>query len=147
MRILVCFILFTWAGLSACETDGESFPPPKPTGIAGNWTWYKTWGFGVNHTPQNTNQQFSLILKSDSSFSRAGSYSGIPTILPDSTGSFQLRLTGDCGSPVPASGIKFFSTSRPNGGLFPKYKINSGDTLILDTGSPCDLPMYYFVRN
>lgn len=132
--------------LSGCEED--SLDNPGTTGIVGTWVWFKTQGFGVFHTAQSTGQTWTLDIRSDFSFTKSGNYFLVQSEFPDNNGTYSLLNSGVLCVTIPING-NFIRFTSPNMSepVIPAYIINSGDTLILDTGAACDNPLLYLVRN
>lgn len=156
MKRKFIIVVFLLGALAACTPDwGDISRPDGPasgTGITGTWKWFESRGFGLHHTPQSTNQSLTLTLRNDSTFVRNGDYYLlVPNAFPDTSGTFRLDTVfnniAGCYPVGTVPFVEFISTGPPARDIFFECRIRSNDTLVLDGGSGCDFPVFYFVRN
>ena len=125
-----------------CSCHKHKEQPVQEATIIGQWEWVKTPGsWGGPETPQSTGKSWTITFKSDSSFLRSGDY--MIQAMPDQTGTFNLNT----GNLINGLGNGLYVTLRsPNMNPWVFRSFLSGNSLILDSGSPFDAPSFYFVK-
>lgn len=128
--------------LVAC-TKQESRNNTESSPVEVKWDWHKTFNprGPIIETPQNTGRSGRLTLRSDSTFTMAGSYFG-----GGLAGRYRLRVS--TGFPD-IMGAGTYISLDVAGEVLPreyKYTYTSADSLEINCGTPADNPILYFAR-
>ena len=113
--------------MSALKPPPIFTPYPKVNTLIGTWEWYKYKSWSIDYTPQSTGKTWELKLNADSTGSQSG------TLFPVVGGVY--TVTGN-----------ILDVRFTNHRIKYCYYFISYDSLVLDSGSAHDSPIFYLVR-